>query len=128
MTGAPDEGPRSHASRSAERVLDASGPAAPPRRNGELVFHAPWESRIFGLTLVLCEQGHFGWDEFRERLIASIARAETGQASAPGAPFPYYACWLEALEALLADRGLCRGEALLARERMLAARPPGHDH
>ena len=34
-------------------LLDSSGPAAPPRDNGELVFAAPWESRAFGLALAL---------------------------------------------------------------------------
>ena len=128
MTRAPREEAPPAPSLPLEGVLGTRGRAAPPRRNGELVFRAPWESRIFGLTLVLYEQGHFSWDEFRKRLIASIARAEAGQAPSQEAPFPYYACWLEALEALLADKGLCGGEVLIARERVLAARPPGHDH
>ena len=34
-----------------EELLDATGKAAPPRVNGELVFQAPWERRVFGLTL-----------------------------------------------------------------------------
>jgi nitrile hydratase accessory protein len=109
-----------------ERVLDASGPAAPPRRNGELVFAAPWESRVFGITMALHEQGRFEWDEFRDRLVAAIARAEG--AHAPGVPFPYYACWFEALEALLAAKGLCAADAVRARTGELAARPAGHDH
>ena len=33
--------------------LDTEGPAAPPRANGELVFTAPWQSRIFGTTMHL---------------------------------------------------------------------------
>ena len=33
--------------------LDRDGPAAPPRRNGELVFAAPWERRLFGVTMAL---------------------------------------------------------------------------
>lgn len=119
-----------------ERVLDPTGPAAPPRRNGELVFRAPWESRVFGATLVLYDRGAFTWDEFRERLIAAIARAEAVRAPAApapvaapeSAPFPYYECWLEALEDLLAAKGLCAADALATREQALAARPPGHDH
>jgi nitrile hydratase accessory protein len=109
-----------------ERVLDLRGVAAPPRRNGELVFDAPWESRVFGVTMALHEDGRFAWDEFRERLIAAIARAESDQAT--GAPFPYYVCWLEALEELLAVKGLCGADALRARAGALAARPAGHDH
>jgi nitrile hydratase accessory protein len=109
-----------------ERVLDASGPAAPPRRNGELVFAAPWESRVFGITMALYEQGRFEWDEFRGRLIAAIGREE--RAHPVGAQFPYYACWLAALEELLAAKGVCAEEALRARAGALAARPAGHDH
>ena len=36
---------------------DSSGLAASPRDDGELVFAAPWESRAFGLALVLSETG-----------------------------------------------------------------------
>ncbi len=109
-----------------ERVLDAHGPAAPPRRNGELVFEAPWESRVFGLTMVLHQRGCFEWDEFRDRLIQSVARADARAAA--GEAFHYYACWLEALRGLLAEKELCAPEALAERETALAARPAGHDH
>ena len=60
-----------------ERVLAEAGSAAPPRANGELVFEAPWESRIFGLTLALFEDGRFEWQEFQSHLIEAIARHET---------------------------------------------------
>jgi len=109
-----------------ERVLDAEGPAAPPRANGELVFHALWESRIFGLTMALYDQGRFEWDEFRDRLIAAIAEAESRLG--PDDSFHYYACWLEALQGLLATKGICAPNALAEREGVLAARPAGHDH
>ncbi|HVP29640.1 MAG TPA: nitrile hydratase accessory protein [Myxococcota bacterium] len=106
--------------------LDASGPAAPPRRNGELVFAAPWESRLFGLTLALHAEGRFAWEEFRQRLIAEVSLRD--RAAADGAPFAYYEAWLAALEALLAAKGLCSGVELAARAEALAARSPGHDH
>jgi len=114
------------ASAQRERVLDSVGPAAPPRSNGELVFQAPWESRIFGLTLALHEQGRFQWQEFRERLIAAIAGAEASLG--PGQAFHYYACWLEALQGLVDAKGLCDAGSLAARESAFAARPHGHDH
>jgi nitrile hydratase accessory protein len=91
------------ASAGREALLDVAGPGAPPRRNGELVFLAPWESRVFGLTMALYEQGRFEWDDFRQRLIAAIARAEAKLR--PGEAFHYYACWLEALQQLLAAPG-----------------------
>ena len=40
-------------------ALDSDGPAAPPRRNGELAFEAPWESRLFGVTMALVRSGVF---------------------------------------------------------------------
>lgn len=109
-----------------ERVLDASGASAPPRSNGELTFQAPWESRVFGLTMVLYERGRFEWEEFRDRLIAAIARAEARLG--PDEAFHYYACWLEALQDLLAAKKLCGPEVLAEREGSLTARPAGHDH
>lgn len=111
-----------------ERWLDADGPAAPPRRNGELAFEAPWESRLFGVTLALVERGAFPWRAFRRRLIDAIARWEERHAGRPEAEYRYWDLWLEALEALLSDTGLCGTDELDARTRLLAARPPGHDH
>ena len=109
-----------------EPLVDMEGPAAPPRRNGELVFDAPWESRLFGVTMALHERDLFAWDEFRERLIAVIARWE--REHGPTVEYRYWDRWLEALEQLLADRALCAPAALDERARELAARPPGHDH
>jgi nitrile hydratase accessory protein len=109
----------------AEAELDLAGPAAPPRRNGELAFAAPWESRVFGATLALVERGALDWEAFRARLIAAITAHD---AEHPGEPTPYWSCWLSALESLLSDTRLCRADDVLARERELAARPPGHDH
>ena len=105
----------------AER-LDLDGPAAPPRRNGELVFEAPWESRLFGLTMALHEAGAFSWDEFRSRLIAEIRHAEGRGRSG-----------------ILAGVAM-RPRIAAARKGFLCARrarrpcpharraPPGHDH
>jgi len=106
-------------------LLPPDGPGAPPRANGELVFAAPWESRLFGVTLALHEQGAFAWAEFQERLIAAIGAWERGGG---GEPYPYYRCWMTALESLLAERELCAPTALEGRVRELAARPHGHDH
>jgi nitrile hydratase accessory protein len=106
--------------------LDLAGPAAPPRRNGELAFAAPWESRLFGLTLALCEAGHFEWEEFRRLLIEEIGAFDAA-ARAPET-WSYYACWQAAFERLLAAKGVCAPAELEARARSLAARPPGHDH
>ena len=110
----------------AEPRLDLAGCAAPPRRNGELVFEAPWESRLFGVTLALCEAGLFEWEEFRRLLIEEIGAYEA--AGDRPEEWSYYARWQAAFERLLAAKGLCAPPELTARTRALAARPAGHDH
>jgi nitrile hydratase accessory protein len=104
-------------------ALDIDGPAAPPRRNGELVFAEPWESRAFGLAVTLHDGGGFEWEAFRRELIAAIARAEAG-----GREFSYYRCWLEALEAVVTSEGLVEAGSVERRAAALAERPAGHDH
>jgi cobaltochelatase CobN len=89
----------------ARAIAGMTGTAALPRRNGELVFEAPWQGRAFGMAVALHEQGAFAWDEFRAALIAEITAAET-----QGGPFEYYEAWLAALERVLAGRALVRAE------------------
>jgi len=118
MTSDPERAPARGA------VLDASGPAAPPRHNGELVFAAPWESRVFGLTLSLHAAGRFEWEEFRRLLIDEIRAWE----ARGGGVWSYYERWQAALERLLVAKGLCPAGELETRLEALEARPPGHDH
>jgi nitrile hydratase accessory protein len=92
-----------------------------PQRNGELVFAAPWEARAFGLVVALHEQGGFVWEEFKQRLIAEIARAE-----AAGEPSTYYERWLAAFERLLHDKGLVAAAEVGARAQALRAAAPDH--
>lgn len=92
----------------------------PPRSNGELVFAAPWEQRVFGLAVALHEAGVFGWPAFQSALIAQIARAEAS------GDFEYYRCWAGALEDVLAD--VVPAAELDERAQVLAGRPHGHDH
>jgi nitrile hydratase accessory protein len=106
--------------------LDVEGPGAPPRRNGELVFEAPWQSRVFGLALALHERGLFAWDEFRAHLIAEIGAWDRAHPDAQG--FAYWSRWLAALESLLQSRDVCRAHDVSRRAEGLAARSPGHDH
>ncbi len=111
----------------ADLTVALTGTAAPPRRNGELVFGAPWESRVFGLTLALCEAGLFQWEEFRRRLCEEIAAGESrARPAAEGEG--YYAHWQAACERLLSEKGLCTAFELETCVRTLAARPDGHDH
>ncbi len=103
--------------------LPIDGPAAPPRRNGELVFDEPWESRAFGMAFALRERGAFTWEEFQQALIAAIRRWEDS-----GDEWSYYRCWLEALEGLAVDRALVDAGEVAELADALAARPAGHDH
>ena len=86
-------------------LADLAGSTAVPRRNGELVFDAPWQGRVFGMAVALSEQGVFAWEEFRHALIRKIATAE-----ARGGDFRYYDAWLAAFEGVLAGRGILRPE------------------
>ena len=78
-------------------AVDTSGPAAPPRSNGELVFEAEWQGRAFGLCVAILEREGLGWDAFRRHLVAAIE-------AAPAAG--YYDQFVVALDALIAERGL----------------------
>jgi nitrile hydratase accessory protein len=96
-------------------AADITGPAAIPRRNGEPVFNEPWESRIFAAAVVLCEQGLFEWDEFRERLIAEIGVADVRGGAGAQPSTSYYEHFLSALEHLLVEKGICDGEDIARR-------------
>jgi nitrile hydratase accessory protein len=103
--------------------LDTEGAAAPPRRNGELVFAEPWESRAFGVAVTLADSGALRWDDFRRELVDRISQAERS-----GEPYSYYRCWLEALERITVAQGMISRAELRHREDELSARLPGHDH
>ncbi len=83
---------------SQRHVSDMQGPAALPRRSGELQFQDPWEGIAFALAVALCEQRHYAWSEFQERLIAEIASADR---QSPETRPTYYESWLAAFEKLL---------------------------
>jgi hypothetical protein len=83
-------------------------PSAPeldqPRSNGELVFAAPWESRVFGMVSAYLDRTGQPWEAFRQRLIAAIADGRDGES--------YYESFTAAFESLLAADGvLSRGAA-----------------
>ena len=105
---------------------DISSPAAIPRRNGEPVFNEPWESRIFGAAVALCEGGLFEWDEFRERLMAEIATADAGRDASAQPSSSYYERFLAALERLLIDKGVCASEEI--DQRSSDESTDEHDH
>jgi len=83
---------------------DAEGP----------VFREPWEAQAFALTLALHEQGLFTWKEWAATLGAEIRRAQA--AGDPDSGETYYRHWLNALERLVAEKGLATA-GVLARCR-----------
>ncbi len=98
---------------------DLEGRVSPPRDNGEIVFEAPWERRVFGLTLALCRSGACDWESFRQRLIGRIGEDETRL---------YWTSWAAAFEDVLAVTATLAPAELDARHQAFLARPPGHDH
>jgi nitrile hydratase accessory protein len=106
--------------------FDLTDRAAPPLINGELAFDAPWQGRVFGVARALAEAGVYAWDDFRQRLIAAIAQWE--QQSSADDVYPYYDCFLTALETVLAEKKLLHGGELRKRVGAYAARVHGHDH
>ncbi len=96
---------------------DLAGPVSPPRDNGEIVFAAPWEQRVFGLTVALCRSQVIAWERFRQSLIRHIA---------DGPEVPYWQNWALALEDELAHT--VAPSELDVRQQELLKRPAGHDH
>ena len=84
--------------------IDAAldGTTALPRDNGELVFEEPWQGRALGLGVAVMERYAIPRAEFRDHLASAIASRpdRPGESVATA----YYACWLDAVEALLRDR------------------------
>jgi nitrile hydratase accessory protein len=81
--------------------------ADPPRKNGELIFDEPWESRAFGMAVALNEDQCYPWENFRRRLIGQIAEAD-----ARDDPAGYYERWLAAFEQLLDENGIISKDEL----------------
>ena len=73
---------------------DADGP----------VFREPWEAQAFAMALALHERGLFTWPEWAATLGAEIKRAQA--AGDPDTGETYYRHWLNALERLVAEKGI----------------------
>ena len=106
--------------------LDLHGTIEPPRKNGEMVFEAPWEARAFGMAMVLHDRDVYPWREFSDRLAAEVS-ADSAAPDRSVFPLPadtesrYYQQWLAALEDLVRDRGLVTAEEIEARTEEFAA-------
>jgi nitrile hydratase accessory protein len=106
-----------------------TGPGAPPRSNGELVFEEPWQARAFGLAVALVEEAGLDWEEFRSRLIEEIAAWEAENGDAATDAWSYYERWLASLERLVVETGMVSADELEQRVlRVRAEDDHGHHH
>jgi nitrile hydratase accessory protein len=83
-----------------------------PRDADGPVFREPWEAQAFAMTLALHEGGMFTWPQWAATLAEEIRRAQT--AGDPDNGETYYRHWLNALERLIAEKGVT-DTATLAR-------------
>jgi nitrile hydratase accessory protein len=79
---------------------DAEGP----------VFREPWEAQAFAMALALHARGLFSWPEWAATLADEIKRAQA--AGDPDTGETYYRHWLNALERIVAEKGVATGDTL----------------
>jgi nitrile hydratase accessory protein len=79
---------------------DAEGP----------VFREPWEAQAFAMALALHARGLFTWPEWAATLGAEIKKAQA--AGDPDTGETYYRHWLNALERLVAEKGVTSRDML----------------
>jgi nitrile hydratase accessory protein len=85
-----------------------------PRDHAGPVFREPWEAQAFAIALALHERGLFTWPQWAATLADEIKRAQA--AGDPDTGETYYRHWLNALERLVAEKGVTDA-ATLARTR-----------
>jgi nitrile hydratase accessory protein len=94
-------------------IPQMDGDLAYPRKNGEPVFDAPWQSRAFGMVVGLHTAGLYPWDDFKDLLIDEIAAGPC--AAAPAGSPEYYYQWVDAFCRLLVSKGIISGEEMADR-------------
>lgn len=103
------------ATESLESILESD---VTPTEDGDPVFDAAWQARIFGLSVSMRgEDGVFKWESFQQRLAEEIAASEDSDATTDRETDPedsatpddieeeYYRQWLAAFERLLVENG-----------------------
>jgi len=93
----------------AARRATAEVPSIPCGADGP-VFREPWEAQAFAMALALHERGLFTWKDWAATLAAEIKRAQA--AGDPDTGETYYHHWLNALERLVAERGVTDAASL----------------
>ena len=101
-------------------------PGIPQGEDGP-VFREPWEAQAFAMALSLHQRGVFTWPEWAATLAEEISRAQA--AGDPDTGETYYQHWLNALERLVAEKGVADRSTLTryrdAWERAAEATPHG---
>jgi nitrile hydratase accessory protein len=104
---------------------DLGGPVALPRSNGELIFDAPWQGRLFGLVVHMCESGRFEWNDFKKHLIEVIDGSEVDDVCDPSI---YYRQFGEAFTRLVAEKDYVSADLIEQRSRIESERLSHNDH
>ena len=101
-------------------------PGIPQGEEGP-IFREPWEAQAFAMALSLHQRGLFTWPEWAATLADEIKRAQA--AGDPDTGDTYYHHWLNALERLVAEKGVADPDTLTryrdAWERAADATPHG---
>ncbi len=87
----------------------AAVPSIPCDAEGP-VFREPWEAQAFAMALALHARGLFAWTEWAATLAAEIKRAQS--LGDPDTGETYYRHWLNALERLVAEKGVANRDML----------------
>jgi nitrile hydratase accessory protein len=82
-----------------------------PRNAEGPVFRQPWEAQAFALALSLHDRGVFSWTEWAAALGDEIKKAQA--AGDPDTGETYYHHWLNALERIVAAKGLADPQTLM---------------
>lgn len=94
----------------AARRATSAVPSIPCDAEGP-VFREPWEAQAFAMALMLHERGLFAWPEWAATLGDEIKRAQA--AGDPDTGETYYHHWLNALERLVAEKGVASRDTLI---------------
>jgi nitrile hydratase accessory protein len=92
----------------AKRATEAV-PSIPRDAEGP-VFREPWEAQAFAMALALHARGLFAWGEWAATLGDEIKRAQA--AGDPDTGETYYRHWLNALERIVAEKGVATSATL----------------
>jgi nitrile hydratase accessory protein len=74
------------------------------------VFREPWEAQAFAMTLALHDRKVFTWPEWAATLSDEIKKAQA--AGDPDTGETYYVHWLNALERIVAEKGVADTKTL----------------